>query len=134
MTRLAPLTPLQRAALLGSFVILFWSVPGLILNPDFSVGDAATSERVLGADMNGWHAVSGFLVALPCLLALRRPALLRIMMAAAAGGLLATAVWALFSTRIAGGLFVFPNNEVDALLHLATASIFLWGVAAARQA
>ena len=26
---------------------------------------SATSVRVLGVDMNGWHAVSGFLVAIP---------------------------------------------------------------------
>jgi hypothetical protein len=46
---------------------------------------------------------------------------------AAAGSLIATAIWALGSTRLAFGLFSFPHNEADALLHLATASIFLAG-------
>jgi hypothetical protein len=41
--------------------------------------------------------------------------------------LIATAVWALFSTKLAGGLFYFPNNGTDALLHFATSTIFLAG-------
>ena len=48
-----PLQPVQWAAVLGSIVVLVWSVPGLIVNPDFSIGDSATSVRVLGVDMNG---------------------------------------------------------------------------------
>jgi hypothetical protein len=47
--------------------------------------------------------------------------------AAAAAGLLATAVWALVDERVAGGLFYFPNGTADALLHFATAAIFLAG-------
>jgi hypothetical protein len=47
----------------------------------------------------------------------------------AAAGLIATAVWALLTTRIAAGLFYFPNNETDAALHFATAGIFLAGAA-----
>jgi hypothetical protein len=59
-----PLQPVQWAAILGSIAVLAWSVPGLIVNPDFHIGTDATSVRVLGVDMNGWHAVSGFLVAI----------------------------------------------------------------------
>jgi len=61
------------SAILGSIAVLTWSVPGLIINPDFAIGDSATAERVLGVDMNGWHAVSGFLIAIPALLAAARP-------------------------------------------------------------
>lgn len=119
----------QWAAVLGSIAVLIWSVPGLIVNPDFSIGDAATAERVLGVDMNGWHAVSGFLVAVPALLVASRPPLAAVVAGLAAGGLIATGVWALFATRLAGGLFYFPNNGADALLHFATALIFLAGAA-----
>src|SRR3712207_6045949 len=66
-----PLAPVQWAAIVGSIVVLVWSVPGLIVNPDFATGDAATSERVLGVDMNGWHALSGFLIAIPALVLAR---------------------------------------------------------------
>jgi hypothetical protein len=133
------LEPVGWAVLVGSLAILFWSVPGLIVNPDFGVGDAASSERVLGVDMNGWHALSGFLVGIPGLLLATRPREAALFAVAAAGGLLATAAWAVFSTEVAGGLFQFPNNEADAALHVATSSIFVagavhWFVAARRAA
>ena len=122
------MVPIQWAAVIGALVVLTWSVPGLIVNPDFAVGDSATAERVLGADMNGWHAVSGFVVAVPALLLVRRVTLLAVYLPLAAGGLVVTGIWALASTEVAGGLFYFPNNEVDALLHFATSTIWLGGV------
>jgi hypothetical protein len=124
-----PLAPVQWAAIAGSLAVLVWSVPGLIVNPDFATGDAATSERVLGVDMNGWHALSGFLVALPGFAAALRPAWSVAFCLAAAGSLIATAVWALVDTYPLGGLFYFPNGGADALLHLATSAIFLAGAA-----
>jgi hypothetical protein len=125
--RQRPFTPVQWAAVAGALIVLAWSVPGIIVNPDFGTGDSATAERVLGADMNGWHALSGFLVAVPALLMASRPHLVARFLPLAAAGLIATGVWALFSTKIAGGLFYFPNNEVDAVLHFATAGVWLAG-------
>ena len=121
---------MRWTAVAGALVILMWSVPGLIVNPDFATGDAATAEKVLGTDMNGWHALSGFLVAIPVLLAAwrARPEVLAALLALSAGALIATGVWALAQTRVAG-LFYFPDNEADALLHFATASIWLAGAA-----
>jgi hypothetical protein len=122
-----PLQPVQWAAILGSIAILVWSVPGLILNPDFHIGDSATSVRVLGVDMNGWHAVSGFLVAIPGFYAALRRSWSALFDLAAAGGLLSTAIWAALSTQVAGGLFYFPHGGADVLLHIATSTIFLAG-------
>jgi hypothetical protein len=124
-----PLAPVQWAAILGSIVVLVWSVPGLIVNPDFATGDAATSERVLAVDMNGWHALSGFLIAIPGFFAALRREWSALFDIAAAAGLIATAAWALMSTEVAGGLFYFPHNEADAVLHLGTSAIFLAGAA-----
>jgi hypothetical protein len=124
-----PLQPVQWAAILGSIAILIWSVPGLIANPDFHIGDSATSVRVLGVDMNGWHAVSGFLVAIPGFFAAFRRSISALFDLAAAGGLLSTALWASLSTQVAGGLFYFPHGGADALLHLGTSTIFLAGAA-----
>jgi hypothetical protein len=124
-----PLQPVQWAAILGSIAILVWSVPGLILNPDFHVGDSATSVRVLGVDMNGWHAVSGFLVAIPGFYAALRRSWSALFDLAAAGGLLSTAVWAALSTQVAGGLFYFPHGGADVLLHIGTSTIFIAGAA-----
>ena len=123
----AKLTPVQWSAILGAIAVLTWSIPGLIVNPDFATGHAATSKLVLGVDMNGWHAVSGFLVAIPALIVAARPYRAAIFVPFAAASLIATAVWALLDTRPAAGLFYFPNNYGDALLHLATSAIFLAG-------
>jgi hypothetical protein len=123
------LSPVQWAAIVGALAVLTWSIPGLIVNPDFATGDSATSVRVLGVDMNGWHAVSGFLVAVPVLLVVRRPSVEAPLLLLSAGGLVATAIWALFSTHPAEGLFSFPHNETDALLHFATSTIFVAGAA-----
>ena len=130
---------MQWAAILGSLAVLVWSVPGLILNPDFSTGDAATAQRVLGVDMNGWHALSGFLIAIPGLFAALRAQWSWLFNLAAAGSLLATAIWAAASTHVAGGLFYLPHQGADAVLHLGTSAIFLAGaahyyLAAGRQA
>jgi hypothetical protein len=124
-----PLSPVQWSAILGAFVVLFWSVPGLIVNPDFAAGDSATAERVLGVDMNGWHAVSGFLVAGPALFAALRPSWSALVGLASAGALIATGIWALADNQVAAGLFYFPNNEADAFLHFGTSAIFIAGAA-----
>ncbi len=124
-----PLQPVQWAAILGSIAVLIWSVPGLIANPDFHVGDGATSVRILGVDMNGWHAVSGFLVAIPGFYAALRVQWSALFNLAAAGALLSTAVWAVASAHPAGGLFYFPHGDADALLHVGTSAIFLAGAA-----
>jgi hypothetical protein len=121
--------PVQWAALLGAGLILMWSIPGLIVNPDFGVGDSASAVRVLGSDMNGWHAISGFLIAIPALLLIRRPDLEAVYIVLAASSLIATGIWALFDTQPAAGLFSFPHNGADALLHFATSAIFLTGAA-----
>ncbi len=123
------MTPVGKAAVAGSLAVLVWSVPGLIVNPDFAIGDDATSKLVLGVDMNGWHAVSGFLVAIPGLLVARRPYLAAVFCASAAASLLATAVWAVLETHAVGGLFYFPNATGDALLHVATSLVFVAGAA-----
>ena len=103
--------PVQWAAIAGSFAILVWSVPGLIVNPDFGTGDSATAERVLRVDMNGWHALSGFLVAVPALLLLPRPDLLARFLPLAGGGLIVTGIWALFSTRDRGRAVLLPKQR-----------------------
>jgi hypothetical protein len=124
-----PFSFVQWATVLGALAVLVWSVPGIIANPDFAVGDDATAETVLGVDMNGWHAVSGFLVAIPALLVARRPYLAAIYISVAAGSLIATGIWALMDTQVALGLFAFPNQEADAILHFATSLVWIAGAA-----
>ncbi|MFL5908536.1 MAG: DUF4383 domain-containing protein [Solirubrobacterales bacterium] len=122
-----PLQPTQWAAIIGSMVVLLWSFAGLIANPDFAVGGSATSERVLGVDMNGWHALSGILLAIPGLFAALRASWAGLFNLAAAGSLIFTGIWALLDSQVYGGLFYLPHTGADALLHFGVSAIFLAG-------
>lgn len=119
----------QVAAVAGALAVLLWSIPGLIVNPDFATGSDATSKVVLGVDMNGWHAVSGFLVALPAFWFARSARNAALFVPLAAASLIATAIWALLDTRPAAGLFYFPHYRTDAWLHFGVSAIFLAGFA-----
>ncbi len=66
--------------------------------------------------------MSGLLLFGPGLVFATRPAWALLYAIAAAGALLVTGVWALVSTEPAY-VFSFPNNERDAVLHLATAAV-----------
>ena len=44
---------------------LLWALAGLIAEPSIDFGDDAVTEKVLGVDFNGVHALSGFLLFLP---------------------------------------------------------------------
>src|SRR3954466_1145620 len=122
-----PLQPTQWAALVGSIVVGAWSLAGLIANPDFATGDSASAVRVLGVDMNGWHAVSGFLIVIPGLFATLRASWSALFNLAAAGGLIFTGIWALADAEVYGGVLYLPNGGADALLHFSVAAIFLAG-------
>jgi Domain of unknown function (DUF4383) len=124
-----PMQPVQWAAITGSLVVGLWSIAGLIANPDFTIGDGATSVRVLGVDMNGWHAVSGLPLLAAGLVAALRPSWSALFNLGSAFALIVTGVWALNATQVAGGLFYFPHGDADALLHFGTSAIFLAGAA-----
>jgi hypothetical protein len=107
----------QKGVLVISVALIAWSVAGLIANPDFSTGPNAPTERVLGVDFNGWHAVSGFLLVGPAFYFVRRPQWALLFALYAGGVLVLTAIWAAFDTNPAG-ILAFPNNEADAVLHM----------------
>src|SRR5437763_12799444 len=123
------LEPVQWAAIAGALAVLLWSIPGLFINPDFATGDSATSKVVLGVDMNGWHAVSGFPLALGALWFARRARDAALYVPLAAGALIATGIWALLDKHPAAVLFYFPHNHNDAWLHFAVGGIFIAGFA-----
>lgn len=77
--------------------------------------------------MNGWHAVSGFMLIVPVLIVLFNEELFPWVMAAVAFALYGTAVWSALSERPAAGLFYFPHPTGDAVLHVLTGTIFLIG-------
>jgi hypothetical protein len=100
------------------------AVIGLILNPSFATGPDARTIQLLGMDYNGWHAVAGLALFAPGLvLALRKSwAVLYLLLAAIAGAL--PGIWAFFSHQVAF-VFTFPNNTIDAIVHLVTAGVMI---------
>jgi hypothetical protein len=123
-------TLIQRGVLAICLFQLGWALAGLIAEPSFEFGDGAPTETVLWIDFNGVHALSGVLLFGPGLVAATRRGWALLYAAAASGALIVTGLWALASTEPAW-VFSFPNNERDAVLHLATGVLF--GVLAVIQ-
>jgi hypothetical protein len=113
-----------------AIVQLAWAVAGLIAEPTFDFGDGASTQRVLGVDFNGVHALSGFLLFLPAFYFALKPRWAVLYAIYVSVALVATGVWAIFSTSPAG-IFTFPNNGADAILHITTGALF--GIIAAIQ-
>lgn len=102
---------------------LLWALAGLIAEPSFHFGDGAPTERVLGVDFNGVHAVSGFLLFGPAFYFALKPRWAVLYAIYVAVALIVTGVWAIWSTSPAG-VFTFPNNDADAVLHITTGVLF----------
>jgi hypothetical protein len=102
---------------------LAWAAVGLIAEPTFDFGDGAPTQRVLGVDFNGVHALSGFLLFLPAFHFALKPRWAVLYAIYVAVALIATGIWAIFSTSPAG-IFTFPNNDADAVLHITTGALF----------
>ena len=113
----------QKAIVVVAALQLAWAMAGLIANPDFSLGADAPTERVLGVDVNGYHALAGFLLFAPAFFFALRPNWAVFYAIYAATALIVTGVWALFETEVAW-IFTFPNNTSDAIFHLATGALF----------
>jgi Domain of unknown function (DUF4383) len=102
---------------------LLWAIAGLIAEPSFHFGDGAPTQRVLGVDFNGVHALSGFLLFLPAFYFALKPRWAVLYAIYVALALITTGIWAAFSTSPAG-IFTFPNNDADAVLHITTGVLF----------
>lgn len=100
------------------------AVIGFILNPSFATGPNAPTVQLLGMDYNGWHAVAGLALFAPGLVfAIRKSwSVLYLLLAAITGAL--PGIWAFFSHQVAF-VFTFPNNTIDAVVHLVTAAIMV---------
>jgi uncharacterized protein DUF4383 len=109
---------------------LLWAIAGLIAEPSFHFGDGAPTQRVLGVDFNGVHALSGFLLFLPAFYFALKPRWAVLYAIYVAVALIVTGFWAIWSTSPAG-IFTFPNNDADAVLHITTGVLF--GLIAAIQ-
>jgi hypothetical protein len=118
-----PWTFAQKAIVVLAALQLLWATAGLIAEPSIDFGEDAVTERVLGVDFNGVHALSGFLLFLPAFYFALRPKWALWYAIYVAGALIATGIWALFDTQPAW-VFTFPNNSADGIFHLATGALF----------
>jgi Domain of unknown function (DUF4383) len=113
----------QKALVVLATLQLLWAVAGFIAEPSFRIGADAPTEKVLGVDFNGYHALSGFLLFLPAFYFARRPDWALYYMLYVVVALYATGIWALFDEQ-PGWVFTFPDNTSDAIFHLATGTLF----------
>jgi hypothetical protein len=113
----------QKALVVLVALQLLWATAGLIAEPSFQIGADAPTEKVLGVDFNGIHALSGFLLFAPAFYFARRPDWAFYYDVYVAGALFVTGVWALLDEQPAW-VFTFPNNSADGIFHLATGTIF----------
>ncbi len=118
-----PWTFAQKAVVVLAALQLLWATAGLIAEPSIDFGEDAVTERVLGVDFNGVHALSGFLLFLPAFYFALRPKWALYYAIYVAAALISTGIWALFSTQPAW-VFTFPNNSADGVFHIVTGVAF----------
>jgi hypothetical protein len=106
-----------------AIVQLAWSTAGLIAEPSFHFGEGAPTQQVLGVDFNGVHALSGYLLFLPAFYFALKPRWAILYAIYAAVALIVSGLWAFWSASPAG-IFAFPNNDADAILHISTGVLF----------
>jgi hypothetical protein len=113
----------QKAIVVLAALQLLWALAGFIAEPSFHLGADAPTEKVLGVDFNGYHALAGLLLFAPAFYFARRPDWALFYAIYAAVALFITGIWALFDEQPAW-VFTFPNNTSDAIFHLATGALF----------
>ncbi len=114
----------QRGIVVLAALQLLWALAGFVAEPSIDFGEDAVTERVLGVDFNGVHALSGLLLFGPAFVFALRPNWALFYAFCAAFALYATGIWAFFDTQPAW-VFTFPNNSADAIFHVATGTLFL---------
>ncbi|HEX6229227.1 MAG TPA: DUF4383 domain-containing protein [Solirubrobacterales bacterium] len=127
--RREPWTFAQKALIVVASLQLIWALAGFVAEPSFDFGEDAATERVLWVDFNGVHALSGLLLFLPAFYFALRPKWAVYFCVYAAAALIVTGLWAFFTTQPVWGVFTFPNNDADAIFHIAT-GLVLGGIAA----
>jgi len=100
------------------------AVIGFLAEPSFATGPGAPTVQILGMDYNGWHAVAGLAMFAPGLIfAIRKSWSVLYLLAAAVAGAF-PGIWAFFSNQVAF-VFTFPNNTIDAIVHMVSAAVMI---------
>lgn len=124
-------TFLQKMNLVLGVVFLAHSIGGLIVNPDFAVGDNATAETFLWMDWNGWHALSGIALWATALAVAFRADLSRLFAWLIIATNLPVVIWMLFDS-VPFGLFSLPTTR-DLVFHAAIVAAYGVALLATRE-
>jgi len=112
-------------------VFLAHAIGGMIVNPDFAVGDSATSEVFLWMDWNGWHALSGIFLWTTAIAVAARADLSRLFAYLIIGANLPVVIWMLFDT-VPFGLFSLPTTQ-DLVFHASIVAAYAIALVASRD-
>ncbi len=107
----------QKGIVVLAAIQLLWALAGFIAEPSFGFGEDAPTEKVLGVDFNGNHALAGLLLFAPAFYFALNPKWALYYAIYVAGALIFSGIWALFSEQ-PGWVFTFPNNYADAIFHI----------------
>lgn len=124
-----PLTKRQWGALEAvvftmSALLALWSLAALVAYPNFDTGAAVSSEKIFGADMNGWHSLLGILVFAPGVVAVWRRDWMVAYCTAAGLSLISSGVLIMLENRPLG-ILDLPDNEIDAVFfHLLPGAVY----------
>ena len=113
-----------------AIVQLTWAVAGLIAEPSFHFGDGAPTQRVLGVDFNGVHALSGFLLFVPAFFFALKPRWAVLYAIYVAVALIVTGLWAICPPAPPASS-PSPTTTPTPILHITTGALF--GAVAAIQ-
>lgn len=124
-------TFLQKMNLVLGVVFLLHAIGGMVVNPDFSTGDQATSEVFVLMDWNGWHALSGIFLWVTALAVAPRADLSRLFAWLIIATNVPVVIWMLFDD-VPFGLFNLPTTR-DLIFHASIVVAYALALLTTRQ-
>ncbi len=119
--------PAWRYVTTLSALLMAFGIATLIVNPDFSSGDDSPLDRVLGFDVNGWHAMLLILLSAPGVIAgILEPEVAGAYAGAVAAALAVIGVVMLADTSTVA-LSVLPSEDANGILLLLLAGLYGFG-------
>ncbi|HEX5608680.1 MAG TPA: DUF4383 domain-containing protein [Solirubrobacterales bacterium] len=113
----------QKGIVVLAVIQLVWALAGFVAEPSFHLGADAPTEKVLGVDFNGYHALAGLLLFAPAFYFALRPKWALYYAIYVAVALIVSGLWAIWDETPAW-VFTFPDNYADAVFHIVNGVLF----------
>jgi hypothetical protein len=113
----------QKGIVVLAAIQLAWALAGFLAEPSFHLGADAPTEKVLGVDFNGYHALAGLLLFAPAFYFALRPQRALYYAIYVAVALIISGLWAIWDETPAW-VFTFPDNYNDAVFHIVNGVLF----------